>query len=114
MKTVQAFALLLLFAFFFSSHSLALDWANKFIVWHGDVYVVDEKVKLSEDRIGKKIGQVKRLANDMTGKYYGDASNLYPKGTTYYEIINVSTSEALAIKSNDMYFIARIGEVYET
>jgi hypothetical protein len=33
-----------------------------------------------------------------TGKYYGDASNLYPIGTKYYEIIGISPSKAIAVK----------------
>lgn len=39
----------------------------------------------------------------MTGEYYGNASNYYPKGTKYYEIKGTSTSTAIAIKNEHQY-----------
>jgi ATP-dependent Zn protease len=91
-----------IFLFFFfitviSSSTHALDWAYSFVVWDGKVYrVTDEKVV--DSLIGKRIGSVKRKANDMTGNYYGDASNTYPKGTNYYEIIGESSDKVLALE----------------
>jgi hypothetical protein len=34
----------------------------------------------------------------MTGSYYGNASNAYPIGTGYYEIIGVSFDNAIAVR----------------
>ncbi len=76
----------------------ALDWAYSFVVWKGNVYeVTDEKVS----DIGDVIGKVRRGTNDMTGEYFGDASNMYPKGTKYYEIMGVSTKNAIAVEVGD-------------
>lgn len=73
----------------------ALDWAYPFVVWKGNVYeVTDEEVF----DIGGVIGKVKRGINDMTGEYFGDASNLYPKGTKYYEIKGISPQKAIAVE----------------
>ena len=94
MKRVICFFLVLLF--FAQSSVQALDWAYAFVVWKGNVYeVTDEQVMDTE--IGKHIGEVKTKPNDMTGKYYGDASNAYPKGTPYFELKGVSTKEAIAV-----------------
>src|SRR5690606_7458761 len=87
MKKTVLFLVLL---FFISSSAVvALSWAYPFVVWNGNVYeVLDESVL--EDEIGKKIGKVKTKPNGMRGRYYGDASNAYPKGTKYFEIKGIS------------------------
>ncbi|WP_235822738.1 hypothetical protein [Cytobacillus massiliigabonensis] len=73
----------------------ALDWAYPFVVWNGNVYeVTDEKV----GDIGDVIGKVRRGTNDMTGEYFGDASNMYPKGTKYYEVTGISPKIAIAVE----------------
>lgn len=82
---------------FFSicSTAEALSWAYPFVVWKGNVYeVTDENIT----EIGKEIGEVKSRPNDQTGDYIGDASNMYPIGTKYYEINGISPSEALAVE----------------
>jgi len=61
------------------------------------VYEVKEET-VQESDIGKVIGEVKTKPNDMTGNYYGDASNAYSKGTKYFEIINISTGTAIAVE----------------
>lgn len=89
--------ILLLICFIFSSQWSvhALSWAYPFVVWKGNVYeVTDEKVS----DIGDIIGKVRRGTNDMTGEYFGDASNAYPKGTKYYEVIGISTKIAIAVE----------------
>lgn len=55
---------------------------------------------IEDNKIGKILGEVKTKPNDMTGNYYGNASNYYPKGTHYYEIKEVSTSTAIAVKED--------------
>lgn len=84
-----------------SSSVHALSWAYSFVVWKGNVYeVTDETVT----EIGRNIGEVKRMADDMTGEYFGDASNMYPKGTKYYEIKGVSTKEAIAVEVKEKIY----------
>jgi hypothetical protein len=39
----------------------------------------------------------------MTGEYYRDASNYYPKGTKYFEVMGISTSIAIAIRIDNQY-----------
>lgn len=89
--------ILLLLCFIFTSQwsVQALSWAYPFVVWKGNVYEVTEE-KVSD--IGDVIGKVKRGTNDMTGEYFGDASNMYPKGTKYYELIGVSPEKAIAVE----------------
>jgi len=92
-RTICLFLVLL---FLGQSSVQALSWAYAFVVWKGNVYeVTDEMVE--ETEIGKRIGEVKTKPNDMTGRYYGNASNSYPKGTPYYELKDVSTKEAIAV-----------------
>ncbi len=80
-----------------SSTAYALSWAYKFVVWEGGVYEVTEEIVDASD-IGKKIGEVKRMADDRTGAYYGDASNYYEKGTRYYAIKGIDSGTAIAIE----------------
>lgn len=93
----------LLFIFMISSSVQALSWAYSFVVWKGKVYEVKHEEFIADSEIAKVIGEVKTKANDMTGKYYGDASNYYPKGTKYYAIKRTSTSIAIAVKENNRW-----------
>jgi len=88
---------LIFFLFTLASSAEALSWAYPFVVWNGNVYEVKEEEVLA-NQIGSKIGEVKTKPNDMTGNHYGNASNLYPKGTKYFEIKNISTEEAIAVE----------------
>lgn len=93
----------ILFMLIYTSSVQALSWAYSFVVWNGNVYEVT-KEKVLEKEIGESIGEVKTTPNDMTGNYYGDASNVFPKGTKYYEINNVSTDLAIAVEvEENMY-----------
>ena len=87
----------ILFMLIFISSAQALSWAYSFVVWNGNVYEVTD-VKVVENEIGEHIAEVKTTPNDMTGNYYGDASNVYPKGTKYYELNNVSSDIAIAVE----------------
>ncbi len=95
--------LFILFMLIFTSSVQALSWAYSFVVWNGNVYEVT-KEKVLEKEIGESIGEVKTTPNDMTGNYYGDASNVYPKGTKYYEINNVSTDIAIAVEVDEKMY----------
>ncbi|MGD6991363.1 hypothetical protein [Sutcliffiella horikoshii] len=86
-----------------SSTSHALSWAYKFVVWEGGVYEVTEEFMAASD-IGEKIGEVKRMADDKTGSYFGDASNYYEKGTRYYAIKGIDSGTAIAVEEQqDMW-----------
>lgn len=98
--------LTMLFTFFiliFASSVHALSWAYPFVVWKGKVYEVKQELVIADSEIGKRIGEVKTKPNDMTGSYYGNASNYYPKGTEYYEMVGISTSTAIAVKDDNTY-----------
>lgn len=96
MKKISFLAILLFL--FIASPVQALSWAYPFVAWNGNVYEVKEEEILQESEVGEIIGEVKTQADDMTGNYYGDASNLYPIGTKYYEIAGTPTSEAIAVE----------------
>ncbi|KOS68803.1 hypothetical protein AEA09_09795 [Lysinibacillus contaminans] len=81
----------------------ALDWAYSFVVWEGKVYEVKQEEIFTDSEIDKIIGEVKTKPNDMTGDYYGDASNSYPKGTKYYEIKGTPTSTAIAVQEGNQW-----------
>ncbi|WP_059173118.1 hypothetical protein [Bacillus sp. FJAT-27445] len=101
MKRITFLSLLLIFMV--SSSVQALSWAYSFVVWKGKVYEVKQEEIIEASEIGKIIGEVKTKPNDMTGDYYGDASNSYPKGTKYYEIKGTSTSTAIAVKEDNQW-----------
>lgn len=81
----------------------ALSWAYPFVVWKGNVYEVKQEDFIKELDIGEIIGQVKTKPDEMTGRYYGNASNYYETGTEYYEIKGVSTDNALALKDGNQW-----------
>ncbi|MGP4107902.1 hypothetical protein [Virgibacillus sp. L01] len=95
MKRIVLF--FILFIITLTSSVQALSWAYSFVVWNGNVYEVKEE-KVLEDEVGKIIGKVKTKPNDMTGNYYGNASNVYPKGTKYFEINSIPTETAIAVE----------------
>ncbi|MGG3887522.1 hypothetical protein [Metabacillus fastidiosus] len=101
MKRIIFLSLILIFII--SSSVQALSWAYPFVVWKGNVYEVKQEEITEESKIGKIIGEVKTKPDDMTGNYYGDTSNYYPKGTKYYEIKGTSTSTAIAIKEDNQW-----------
>ncbi|MFJ6210985.1 hypothetical protein [Lysinibacillus sp. NPDC092081] len=101
MKRIPLLSVLLIFII--SSSVQALSWAYPFVVWKGKVYEIKQDEFIEDSEIVKMIGEVKTKPNDMTGNYYGDASNYYPKGTKYYAIKGTSTSIAIAVKENNQW-----------
>ena len=81
----------------FSSSVQALSWHSEFVVWNDKVYEIKEEV-LKDGDIGQYIGKVDAEADDYTGDYDGNASNVYPIGTEYYEIKNLSSDQAIAVE----------------
>ncbi len=76
----------------------ALSWAYPFVVWDGKVYEVKREETIPDTEIGQMIGEVKTKPDDMTGRFFGNASNNYPKGTAYYEIKAIPVSSAIAVQ----------------
>lgn len=101
MKKITLLSLLLVFMI--SSSVQALSWAITFVVWEGNVYEVKHEEIIENSEIGKIIGEVKTKSDDMTGDYYGNASNFYPIGTKYYEIKGIPTSNTIAIKEDNQW-----------
>ncbi|TCI48086.1 hypothetical protein [Exiguobacterium sp. SH1S1] len=75
----------------------ALSWAYAFVVLDGRVYEVTDIMVLEAD-LGDVVGEVETLADDMTGDYYGDASNMYPIGTEYRQVEGESVEDVLAVE----------------
>ncbi len=86
-----------------SSSVHALSWAYPFVVWEGKVYEVKREEMIADSKIGKSIGEVRTKPKEMTGNYYGDASNYYPKGTKYYEIKGISNTSAIAVEKDKQW-----------
>ncbi|TCI22451.1 hypothetical protein [Exiguobacterium sp. SL-9] len=94
MRRVIGLVLLLLSV---SLSAQALSWAYAFVVLDGRVYEVMDVAVLEAD-LGEVVGEVKTMADDMDGSYYGDASNMYPIGTTYREVNGEAIEDALAVE----------------
>ncbi|RHB49719.1 hypothetical protein [Exiguobacterium sp. AM39-5BH] len=75
----------------------ALSWAYAFVVLDGRVYEVMDVAVLEAD-LGEVVGEVKTMADDMDGSYYGDASNMYPVGTTYRKVNGEAMEDVLAVE----------------
>lgn len=94
MRRVIGLVLLLLSV---SLSAQALSWAYAFVVLDGRVYEVMD-VEVLEGDLGEVVGEVKTMADDMDGSYYGDASNMYPIGTTYREVNGEAMEDVLAVE----------------
>jgi hypothetical protein len=75
MKRIAIFLIIFIFAANSSVH--ALSWAYPFVVWKGNVYQVTDET-MTSSQVKKRIGGVETKPNEMTGNYYGNASNSYP------------------------------------
>lgn len=75
----------------------ALSWAYAFVVLDGRVYEVMDVAVLEAD-LGEVVGEVKTMADDMDGSYYGDASNMYPIGTTYRKVSGEAIENVIAVE----------------
>jgi hypothetical protein len=93
----KSLLVLLLSIFTFSTSAQALSWAYSFVVWKGKVYEVKDEI-LVDSQIGGSIGEVETWPNEMTGEYYGNASNVYPIGTKYFKVLDLPTSSAIAVE----------------
>ena len=91
-------AILIVVFLLIGAHAQALSWAYAFVTWDGNIYEVKEDQILNASQVGEVIGEVERVADDMTGEYYGNASNYYETGTKYYEITGTPKDVAIAVQ----------------
>ena len=109
MKRIPFLTIILVFCI--SSSVQAFEWSYSFVVWDGKEYEVKEEEMINESEIGEKIGKVKTQPyyySDLSDamKYYGNASNIYPIGTEYFEIKGISPSTAIAVKVDNEWIKA--------
>lgn len=104
MKKIIPVALLIIFIFCGTAH--ALSWAYPFVVWDGKLYEVFEEEPLPASDIAEPIGRVAAMAHDMSGAYYGNASNYYPIGTVYYAVDGKDPSKTMAVEVGNDYLAA--------
>ncbi|AQQ52609.1 hypothetical protein [Planococcus lenghuensis] len=102
-------AMLLFISLFFLSVPAvsALEWANFFVVWDGNIYEITEE-EIPSSKIGERIGEVTSQANDMTGDFFGNASNYFPTGTDYFTIDGFSANTAIAVETEEGKWIRAV------
>lgn len=96
----------LLIVFIFCGTAQALSWAYPFVVWDGRLYEVLEAEQVPASDIAEPIGRVATMADDMSGAYYGNASNYYPSGTVYYAINGKDLAKTIAVEVENEYLEA--------
>ncbi|WP_214820717.1 MULTISPECIES: hypothetical protein [unclassified Exiguobacterium] len=88
---------LTLFALSIAFPVSALSWAYTFVVFERNVYEVLDTT-IDENSLGDVIGEVETTVNDETGRYYGNASNGYPIGTAYREVVGEAVEDVIAVE----------------
>lgn len=88
---------LILLSVFIAIPVSALSFAYTFVVFDRNAYEVLD-ITIEEDALGDVIGEVETTVNDETGRYYGNASNGYPIGTTYREVDGESVEDVIAVE----------------
>lgn len=83
----------------------ALSWAYAFVVYDGRVYEV-LNMTIADSELGKVIGEVETAVDDETGRYYGNASNMYDIGTQYREVRGLSRSRVIAVEDDGVWLRA--------
>lgn len=82
-------------------------WAYRFVQWNGQVYVITETT-IPEERIGEEIGEVTAHSTQETSSYSGNFSNAFEKGTPFYQIKDMETSEEIAVKTGEGEFVKAV------
>ncbi|WP_310828993.1 hypothetical protein [Paenibacillus pedocola] len=88
---------------FIAIRSVHADWAYKFVVNEGKAYIISD-IRVEPEQVDSIIGEVTKYS-DFEDTYSGNFSNHFPEGTKYYNIKDVNTNEAIAIKLNDGSYI---------
>lgn len=89
--------ILTLFAISIALPVSALSYAYIFVVFDRNAYEVLDTI-IDEDSLGDVIGEVETTVNDETGRYYGNASNGYPIGTVYREVVGEPVEDVIAVE----------------
>ncbi|WP_371816652.1 hypothetical protein [Exiguobacterium sp. s59] len=58
---------------------------------------------IDENSLGDVIGEVETTVNDETGRYYGNASNGYPIGTAYREVVGEAVEDVIAVEDGSKW-----------
>lgn len=90
---------------FIPNLAFATTWAFPFVVWNDSIYVITDEVVTN---VEKKIGNVTSYS-DME-QFGGNFSNQYPKGTAYYAIKGIATTEAIAVEHEKGTYIKAVYE----
>lgn len=96
---MRRFMILTLFAISIALPVSALSYAYIFVVFDQNAYEVLDTT-LDEDSLGDVIGEVETTVNDETGRYYGNASNGYPIGTVYREVVGEPIEDVIAVEDS--------------
>ena len=84
------------------------SWAYQFLKYNDVHYIVTEKEVESYD-LGVKLGEVEYyLKEEQDSKEL--SSNIYPKGTEFFEINGISSAEAIAVKDVEGKIIKLVAE----
>lgn len=88
-------------------HTGVAEWEFPFVVYEGKVYeVTDEPVPPSD--IGTAIGEVSSQVTTENDDLSGNASNIYPVGTIYFDIASIDRGEAIAVEISEGNYVKAI------
>lgn len=91
--------------FFIPQLVFATSWVFPFVVWNDSIYVLTDEVVTN---VEKKIGKVTSYSS--MEQFGGNFSNVYPKGTVYYAIEGIATTEAIAVEHDKGTYIKAVYE----
>lgn len=87
----------------------ATSWAYAFVVYNDGIYIISEEETTD---VTQKIGEVTNYSDMYQAG--GNFSNIYEKGTAYYEIDSIDPAEAIAVQVEEgRYIIAHYDGAYE-
>lgn len=81
----------------FKCDLMVIKLYSLFVVWDGYIYEISDEYP---DNVDNEIGEVTRYSGEEE-TYSGNFSNEYKKGTKYFSIEGINTSEAIAIEEDD-------------
>lgn len=86
------------------------DWNSRFIIWNGNIYVVQETSQVDQGKMEKVIGTIDNFSDhehepiDTKTTF----SNIYPEGTKIYKIKDESTDDKIAVGVTDQKYVLAI------
>lgn len=79
------------------------SWAFDVVTWNNGVYKVTNEVVTE---VESEIGTIKKHSTNESSDLPNLFSNKYKKGTKLFKIVNVETSDYIAILDNGIYYKA--------